>query len=274
MLDVSFAKSTLPKSGALVLLVHEGDALSADLLIEADEATGGAVSRALAAAEFKGKHGSTCVVLAPGAGLSRVIAVGIGKVDALTQREAEEAGGHAAALLAREASATFAAGGLPAAMAAAVAAGAALRSYRFDRYRTTEKPEDKPKLAKITVLAASVTEAKAAWAPLKATVEGVFISRDLVSEPPNVLYPAEMAERCKALESLGLKVDVLGPKEMTKLGFGALLGVAMGSAREARMVVMHWNGSGAAKGKKAAKTQPPGNGGCGSYSPSSCIPLA
>ncbi len=256
MLDVNFVKSALPKSGALVLLVAEGETLTGDLLVELDAATDGTISRSFAAAEFKGKAGSTCVMLAPGAGLSRVVAVGIGKAEALTHREAEEAGGHAAALLMREASATVAAGGLSASLAAAVAMGAALRCYRFDRYRTTEKADEKPKLAKISVLVASLAEAKAAWVPLKATVSGVFLSRDLVSEPPNVLTPAEMAERCKSLESLGLKFEVLGPKEMTKLGFGALLGVAMGSACEPRMVVMHWNGSDAPKGKKAAKSQP------------------
>ena len=72
---------------------------------------------------------------------------------------------------------------------------------------------------------------------------GVFVTRDLVSEPPNVLNPAEMANRCKKLTELGLKVEVLGPREMTKLGFGALLGVAQGSVNEPRMVVMHWNGA-------------------------------
>jgi leucyl aminopeptidase len=255
MLDISFAKSALPKSGALVLLVAEDG--SADLLTAVDEATGGAVSRALTAAEFKGKAGSTCTILAPGAGLSRVVAVGVGAIADLTHRTAEEAGGHATASLAREAAASIAAGGVSAELAAAVAMGAALRAYRFDRYRTTEKPEDKPKLAKVTVLTASAAKAKDAWSPLKGVVDGVFLSRDLVSEPPNVLNPAEMAERCRALESLGLKVEVLGPKEMSKLGFGALLGVSQGSVCEPRMVVMHWNGaSGAAKGKKAARPQP------------------
>ena len=253
MLDIGFAKSVLPKAGALVLLVEENDALAADLLAAADEATGHAISRALAAAEFKGKAGTTCTILAPGAGLSRVVAVGIGKLTALSPRICEEAGGHAAALLTREPSATFATAGLDAPMAASVAMGAALRSYRFDRYRTTEKPEDKPRLAKLTLLAANPARAKECWAPLKATVEGVFLSRDLVSEPPNVLFPAEMAERCRALEALGLKVEVLGPKEMTKLGMGALMGVAAGSATEPRLVVMHWHG---ASGGKKTKTQP------------------
>jgi leucyl aminopeptidase len=258
MLDVSFAKSALPKTGALVLLVEEGETLSADLLATVDEATGNAVSRALTAAEFKGRAGTNCVILAPGAGLSRVIAVGLGKLAALTSRGAEEAGGNAVPLLAREAHATIAAGGLSPELAASVGMGAALRSYRFDRYRTTEKAEDKPKLGKISVLTSSPVKARDAWAPLKATVEGVFLSRDLVNEPANVLTPAEMAERCRALESLGLKVEVFGPKEMTKLGFGALMGVAQGSAAEPRMVVMHWHGASGtlARGKKVARPQP------------------
>ena len=73
---------------------------------------------------------------------------------------------------------------------------------------------------------------------MRAIADGVFLARDLVTEPPNILTPTEMADRCKALESLGLVVEVLGPKEMKKLGFGALLGVAQGSAQEPRMVVM------------------------------------
>ncbi len=41
-----------------------------------------------------------------------------------------------------------------------------------------------------------------------------MLARDLVSEPPNVLFPAEMADRCVALEELGVKVEVFGPKEL------------------------------------------------------------
>ncbi|MDE2007907.1 MAG: leucyl aminopeptidase, partial [Rhodospirillales bacterium] len=56
------------------------------------------------------------------------------------------------------------------------------------------------------------------------------------------LTPAEFAERCRGLAALGLDVKVLGPEEMRALGFGALLGVAQGSANEPRMVVMRWDG--------------------------------
>jgi leucyl aminopeptidase len=133
-------------------------------------------------------------------------------------------------------------------MAASVAMGAALKSYRFDRYRTTEKEDDKPKVERIAIAVADAARAKAAFAPMQAVADGVFLTRDLVSEPPNVLTPVECAERCRALTKLGVEVEILGPKEMRKLGFGALLGVAQGSAQEPRMVVMKWMG--AARGKK------------------------
>jgi leucyl aminopeptidase len=250
MLDIVFAKPALPKSGALVLLVHEGEVPSG-LWAQADEATGGAIARAFSVAEFKGGKGKTCNILAPGADLTRVLAVGLGKPADLTQKILEEAGGAVTAGLARETAVAVASGSLTGPQAASVALGAVLRGYRFDRYRTKEKPEDKPKLSKITVLTGEVPKAKAAWEPLLATAKGVFLTRDLVSEPPNVLHPPEMADRCRKLSELGLKVEVLGPKEMGKLGFGALLGVSQGSVQEPRMVVMTWNGvSGSAKKPK------------------------
>ena len=243
MLDIAFAGPTLPPSGALVVLVAEG-AAPAGLWQQADEATGGAIGRALAAAEFKGAKGKTCMILAPGAGLSRVLAVGLGKPAELTPLRLEEAGGRAAAALGREAEAAVAADALTPEQAARVALGAALRAYRFDRYRTKEKPEDKPRLARLRVLGDTAAAAEAAFAPLKAVAEGVFLTRDLVSEPPNVLTPAEMADRCRGLAALGVDVRVLGPDELQGLGFGALLGVAQGSVNEPRMVVMRWDGAG------------------------------
>ncbi len=250
MLDIAVAKSALPKSGALVLLLEEGgtvDSPTGALWKAADEATGGAVSRALAVAEFKGKKGQATTILAPGAGLSRVIAVGLGKLDGLTGNTAEAVGGTAVAALAKEPAAAVSTAGLSPDLAAAVALGAVLRAYRFDRYRTKEKAEDKPKLAKLTLLADNAAKVKSAWTPQKGVAEGVFLARDLVSEPPNVLNPPEMARRIEKLSEIGLKIEVLGPKEMKKLGFGALLGVAQGSSQEARMVVMHWNGAPASK---------------------------
>ncbi|MGH7118365.1 MAG: leucyl aminopeptidase [Acetobacteraceae bacterium] len=249
MLEVSFAKPQLPRSGSLALLIGEGES-AAGIWQAAEEATVGAVSRALKAAEFTGKSGQNAILLAPGAGLSRIAAIGLGKESERTRLKLEEAGAAAACLLAREETATIAADALPPELAAAAAHGAALRSYRFDRYRTKEKPDEKPRLRKLVVLSADPAEAKNMHRPMQALAQGVFLTRDLVSEPANILNPAELAERCKPLEELGLEIAVLGPKELRKLGFGALLGVAQGSSNEPRMVTMQWHGAGAGRRKR------------------------
>src|ERR1700722_10144706 len=252
MLDIAFARPSMPKSGALVLLTHEGEKPSG-IWETTDEATGGAITRAMQVAEFKGAKGKSVSILAPGSGLTRIVVIGLGKPAEVTEHGLQEAGGAAIAALSRDATATIATGTITSQQAADVAFGAVLKAYRFDRYRTKEKAEDKPKLAKLSVFAGDIVKARTAWESRKAVAEGVVLTRDLVSGPPNVITPAEMAERCKKLTSLGLKVEVLGPKEMQKLGFGALLGVAQGSANAPRMVVMQWNGGNGGKGKAKEK---------------------
>jgi leucyl aminopeptidase len=84
--------------------------------------------------------------------------------------------------------------------------------------------------------------AKRAFASSEAVADGVMLARDLVNEPANILGTVEFAGRAKELESLGVKVDTLTEKEMRKLGMGALLGVAQGSVRPPRLVVMQWSG--------------------------------
>jgi len=64
----------------------------------------------------------------------------------------------------------------------------------------------------------------------------------LVTEPANIIYPETLAAACKNLEQDGVKVTILGEKEMAKLGMGALLGVGQGSVRESQLVIMEWLG--------------------------------
>jgi leucyl aminopeptidase len=85
-----------------------------------------------------------------------------------------------------------------------------------------------------------------AFDPLSALAQGVIFARDLVSEPANILYPSEFAKRVKALEVLGLTVEILGEPEMEKLGMGSLLGVGQGSRRESQLAVIQWRGADAA----------------------------
>jgi leucyl aminopeptidase len=119
---------------------------------------------------------------------------------------------------------------------------ARLRAWRHDVYRTKLSDEQKPSLAKIVALGAPEGTADL-WETEAAIAEGVEFTRELVTEPANVIYPASFVERCKArLEGTGVEIVVLGLAEMTALGMGALLGVAQGSVREPKIIAMRWKG--------------------------------
>lgn len=118
-----------------------------------------------------------------------------------------------------------------------------LAAYRFDKYFGKDKLDKAPTLKNVTIVCDDIASAEQAYFPLKAVRDGVFFARDLVSEPANVLYPDSYAERVKALSSLGLKIEVLGEKEMHELGMHSLLGVGIGSEKESKLVIMQWMGA-------------------------------
>ena len=256
-MDIRFAEFTLPQSGAVVVGVWEERVLTAPAR-RLDEATQGAVARAVAAAaRFHGKKNELVPVIGPpGLPLSRIVLAGLGRPEAVDARLLEDLGGNLAAHLngAGETAATFAidlgdgAPVRPAEVAARLAFGAALRAYRFDKYRTKQKPEQKPSLAALTVATTAPSEAKQAYRALGAAAESVAFTRDLVSEPANELYPESMAERAAALagpDLPGLSVEILDEGRMRELGMGALLGVAQGSTCAPRVVVMQYRGAAA-----------------------------
>ena len=140
------------------------------------------------------------------------------------------------------------------ALAAECVLGMKLRAYKFERYKTKKKDDAADEtIPHITLAIADVSAVKAALVARDAIAEGVAIARTLVNEPPNILYPAEFADRALELEKLGVEVTVLDVKAMTKLGMGALLGVGQGSRRDSRVVVMRWRG---VKGGKDKKSRP------------------
>ncbi len=250
-MKISFSKIELPSNGAIVAGVFADRKLT-PTATQLDKQTKGVIERALAASRFKGKPDDMLTVLAPaGLGASRLVLVGLGKPGALDALGAQALGGRLTAGLAStgEAAAALviddsADHKLAAAEIAANAAyGARLRSYRFDKYRTTEKPEVKPSLKKLTVMCGDPSAAKRRYEPLQKVADGVFLTRDMVSEPSNVIYPETLAQEALKLADLGAKVEILGEKKLRELGMGALLGVGQGSERESQLVVMHWEGA-------------------------------
>ncbi|KQY65003.1 MULTISPECIES: leucyl aminopeptidase [unclassified Brevundimonas] len=210
-----------------------------------DVATSGALNRAMTASRFTGGSNSTLIVAAPaGVDAGAIVLTGAGdptKFDDLALEAAAGAAYHAVKLSGATAL-TIDVSHLSAAQAARAAFAARLAAYRFLKYRTTLKPEKTPSIETIRIVAADPKAAQAAWADFAAVAEAVEFSRDLVSEPANVLYPEEFAKRVKGLEKLGLEVEILGEKELEKLGFRTLLAVGQGSVRESKVAIMKWNG--------------------------------
>ncbi|MGQ2936882.1 MAG: M17 family peptidase N-terminal domain-containing protein, partial [Sphingopyxis sp.] len=183
--------------------------------------------------------------------------LGIGKPSALDEQAWLKVGGavQTAARKAKKVTVILDVAGAEASSteAAQLAMGILLRAYTFDKYKTRKDDAngDGDKETAFVVACADPAGAKKKFAELEGIAGGVLLARDLVNEPANILGPLEFAAKAKELESLGVEVEILHDADMEKLGMGALLGVAQGSERPARMVVMKWNG-GKAKDKPVA----------------------
>jgi leucyl aminopeptidase len=233
-----------------ILVVFCDDALKfGEAARKALGAAAAIVKRAATTSQFKGKLASALDILEPeGIKIQRLIVLGTGKVSDLKEKDFLKLGGALAGKLNSGTEAVTVIAELPdgamePAQVAALASGIRLRAYKFDRYKTKKKDNDNGKLrADVALAVADVGAARKAFAPSGHVVDGVNMARELVNEPPNVLYPEEFARRAAQLRKLGVDVQILDVNAMKKLGMGALLGVAQGSARPGRTVIMRWNG--------------------------------
>ncbi|MGH6769439.1 MAG: leucyl aminopeptidase [Xanthobacteraceae bacterium] len=240
--------------GVLVVFCAEGLKLGPETR-KALQSTGDLLARVAVAERFKGKRNSSLEIVAPaGLAVSRLVVMGVGKVKGLKSEDFVKLGGAAmgkvpAAATAATILADLPGGGVKPDRAADLAVGARLRGYSFDRYKTKRKEDDdRAAEVAVSVAVANVATAQKSFGSRNAVADGVIWARDLVNEPPNILYPEEFARRTNSLKKLGVAVEILDVPAMKKLGMNALLGVGQGSEHPSRMVVMRWNG-----GKKNAE---------------------
>jgi leucyl aminopeptidase len=231
-----------------------------------DARAGGRIAQAVRAGDFKGKRGET-LLLHPAEALTarRILLIGLGEeatVSAETWRETAALALRDAQARRAERVALLVPGARrwkPAALAQALAEGAVLGSYRFDRYRSRSKKPDETRVAHVALLVERSSDLRAAraGAATGALLAGYQnLARDLSNEPPNALPPAALAREAeRAGRDAGVAVRVLEPPELRKRGFGALLAVAQGSANEPRLIVLEYGAPPrrAKKGARAAK---------------------
>jgi leucyl aminopeptidase len=195
---------------------------------------------------FEGKASQINMVTTDG---SLLVLAGIGKEKEFDNLAAQKTGGKIAAYLnankIKDAVISFENEGE---IAANIGFGIHLQSYRFNKYFNDKKEGKSVILNSVHIIAKDIAKAKKHFADLELVIKNVFLTRDLVSEPSNELNPESYAAICKAIKVPGLQIEVLGEKEMSKLGMGSLLGVGQGSERESKMVIFKYFG---AKNKNA-----------------------
>ncbi|HWN48430.1 MAG TPA: M17 family peptidase N-terminal domain-containing protein, partial [Xanthobacteraceae bacterium] len=247
-LKLGFAAFKTPSKGVLIVFCDDslkiGTATRKILGKAADS-----LPQAAAADHFTGKSGAALdVVLPADLKVGRLTVIGTGKSDGLKSKDFLKLGGAAAGKLPSMGGDAMVVADLPGGpmspgAVADLAAGARLRAYKFDRYKTKRKEgEEKQGIVGLTVAVANPPAVARSWRSREGIADGVMLARDLINEPANVLYPEEFARRAGRLRKLGVVVDVLDVRAMKRLGMGALLGVGQGSTHESRTVIMRWNG--------------------------------
>ena len=250
-MKIAFSEISTPSKGVIAVGVTEDRTLGATGRA-LDEQSGGVLGRALAAGRFTGKRGTSTTIVAPhGLVVDAVILVGLGQPGKIDGRQLRALGGAVVGKMNAAGAKTGAiavdavdgAAMTPPAMAAEIALGARLGSYSFDKYHTKKKEEGKKSLGQLTVMLDEPAAAEGAFAPNDSLATGVFVTRDLVSEPSNIKYPKTIAKDIEALVEDGIEVELFDRERMASLGMGSLLGVAQGSEHEPYLAIMRWNGA-------------------------------
>jgi leucyl aminopeptidase len=247
VLNIEFVKPDTATDEAAALVVtafEDGKFLPAAQAVDSELSD--TIRHAIGLGRFKGRLGECLSLFSPrGICANWVLVVGAGDGDAWDARSAELWAAHAYNAVKTSGADTLLLqlSGSSSDIAAHAAFGVRLAAYRFDRYRTREKAESKPSITSVKIATDDPEAAAAAFERLAGLADAICFVRDLVSEPANVLYPAEFARRVKGLCRFGLNVEILGRTALERLGMGALLGVGQGSTRESQLAIIEWQGA-------------------------------
>ncbi len=262
--SISFAPLTSePQATTVVYFADEGGELPLHLQ-KLDAVCGGAIAKAIEVSAFKRRRKNSIEILAPhGLTAGRLLIVGTGDPKTLNAREWMDIGGAVRGKLPKAGEADIVFFGiepLTAEAPVAFALGFSLRSYAFKKYKSKApikegdgdaREENEGPAPNLRIFSEWGESLGGSLEKLLAVCQGVYIARDLVNEPANVLTPPEFTSRLRSLEAEGLKVEVLGEQELKSLGMNALLAVGQGSAQPTSAVILRWDGT--------AEAEPSGN---------------
>ncbi len=252
-LEITFGKIDLPAKGTVISFAKEGPEYPENTK-GLNDFVGGAIETAASASDFKGKNKSFIDLLAPGnTTIARLLICGLGSNEDHTSSNWMDIGGQIYAKLThvdKNIILVFDPEVMPLEdneTVAELALGMLLRSYRFDKYKTqnqkNKQDRDKTGPNKIIIQCSEPTQVRKQFSTMKAVSEGIFVARDCVNEPANVLTPSEFVKKAQALEKIGVEVEILDQKALAKNKMNALLAVGQGSQNASYVAVMNWKGS-------------------------------
>ena len=245
-MPISIAFEKVSKSNSLCLGVYEGGQLPTSTK-EKNSSLSGFLEKSIKNSKFKGKLNQILTVFSPND--QQIHLIGLGKKEDQNESQWQKVGASLICALEKSPKGEGAVeiqgigGEDEVEVAINLAYGALLKSWRFEKYFTKKEKDELFSPKKLTLVTSQPKEAEKAFAPLSSVAEGVFLTRSVVSEPANVIYPETFAKVAEGLKKDGVKVEVLDEKELKKLGMNALLGVAQGSVKSPKVVVMRWEGS-------------------------------
>ncbi|PID50662.1 MAG: leucyl aminopeptidase [Proteobacteria bacterium] len=243
------------KADCVVVGVFKGGQLSA-AATQINAASQGALQQHLDMGDFNGKKGRTSLLYhLPNISAQRVLLVGLGERDKLTEEGMMQANTHAAnalkntkvkkvaSFLSDEAASEHA----RAAVRQAVMAVAG-SLYRFEKYRSKQDHQDKPSLESWLIAHTTSEDFSEELTQGNAIAQGMQLARDLGNMPGNACTPSYLAELASELagESTAISVEVLNESNMEDLGMGAFLSVCKGSHQEGKMIILNYRGTDAA----------------------------
>ncbi len=255
-MHISFKKTIEEKTSCEIHFISKKDKefILSESAKKVDELTEGAITNTVTNNEFKGKLGDGFFVTTNKLNSNEALIVSLGDLKKLIlnpntfsekkdENKLKDLGGQIYSLLqdrGTKGKVSIYADG----MGVDIAFGMLLKTYNFNKYYTGEKI---PKYTSFDVVIQENNEASASiiFKDKEAIAQSIFFTKDLISEPSNVLYPQSYADRVTAMAvDIGLEVKVFGEKELKEMGMEALLSVGQGSARESKVVVMEWMNGG------------------------------
>ncbi len=257
---VSFDSQSLPSKGTIILVAKDKVKLD-KIASKLDKDIDGAITKAAKLQNYSGKKGEILVLAAPAkTSYDNIIIAGLGSPKDIKDDSFLKLGGKISVVLnnLKVKKAFLVLEGLKDDSNASIliAEGASLRGYRFDKYKTKDKEKLKVYLQELSILCEEHKKAAQLYKNKEKLLQGVFFTRNLITEPSNILYPKSYAEIIKKeLTPLGVKVTILDTKQMQEEKMGSLLGVAQGSHNPPQLVIMEWAGD---KKSKAVKKAPIG----------------